>query len=189
MTRCKNINQQDYYKVIRRTVIMNADDGDKLSGYKFWQWFKKNVKVTIIPVADAWKYKQFFEHIAGIDDRVSKGIPWGKAGMRELIWAVNDKYNPLGFYIRQNVPPGVHELLHVIYQELVGTMHVQYQSSEPPEVIRLPQSGPAATVIVHDNWYGFKTRLRMWISWAPFIYLPLSIPYIPVKKGKEMYNV
>ena len=83
----------------------------------------------------------------------------------------------------------MHERLHVLYQRKVGTSHIQYKSDKPPEVRRLPQSGPAATVIVHDNWYGFKTKLKMWISWGLFIYLPLSIPYIPIRKAKGMYGI
>ena len=165
----KNINRQDYYKILRRCIMFNGDDGTRLSGYRAWQDFKKNVKVTVIPVKDAWKYKEFFEHIAGADKNFSSEMPWGKAGINDLIWAVNDKYNPLGFYIRQNVPPGMHEALHVLYQRKVGTEHVKYLTTSPPEVKRSGQKGPAATVIVHDNWYGFKTRLRMWISWGPFV--------------------
>ena len=185
----KNINQQDYYKILKKCIIMNGDDGTHLSGQKAWQDFKANVKVTVIPVADAWQYKEFFSHIAGSDKNFNDAMPWGKAGLNELIWAVNDSYNPLGMFIRQNVPPGMHEGLHVLYQRKVGTAHGPYQRSEPPEVRKLPQSGPAATVIVHDNWYGYRTKLKMWISWGLFMYLPLSIPYIPIKKAKEMYNV
>ncbi len=185
----KNINRQDYYKILRRCIIMNGYDGTHLSGERAWEDFKKNVKVTIIPVKDAWKYKEFFDHIAGADKNFSSEMPWGKAGMNELIWAVNDKYNPLGFYIRQNVPPGMHEGLHVLYQRVIGTGHIYYKKTSPPEVKNIGQKGPAATVIVHDNWYGFKTKLKMWISWGLGVYLPLSIPYIPIKKAREMYDI
>lgn len=189
MTRIKNANKQDLYKVIRRTVLLNAKDDKKgsMSTYEFWQWFKKNVQVTIIPVKDAWKYSEFFSHLK-LGDRTSTGMPWGKAGKNEIIWAINDNYNPLGFYIRQNVPPGVHEILHIIYAKAIGTKHIEYQRPEPPEVKRLPKKGPAATVIVHDNWYGYKTKVKMWISWG-VMYLPLSIPYIPIKIARKMYKL
>ena len=48
--------------------------------------------------------------------------------------------------------------------------------------------GAAATVIVHDNWYGTKKTIKIWIRWS-MIWLPITIPFIPVKEAKKIYAI
>ena len=87
----------------------------------------------------------------------------------------------------QNILPCYHEMLHALYQDQIGTSHIMYKTVDPPEVKKSGQKGPAATVIVHDNWYGFKTKITTWY-WILF-WLPIKMPYIPIKKAKILYNL
>jgi hypothetical protein len=82
--------------------------------------------------------------------------------------------------------PLAHELLHAIYQDGVGTYHITRKYDSPEG--RAGTRGAAATVIVHDNWYGNKETIKFWIRWK-MIYLPITIPFIPIKKAKELYNI
>ena len=58
----KNINIQSYYKIIRRIIMLNGNDGTHLSGYRAWQEFKSDWILHVIPVDQAEDYKQFYEH-------------------------------------------------------------------------------------------------------------------------------
>lgn len=172
----KNINIQNYYKIIRRAIMLN-------SNYDYWQKFKRQWKVTVIPVDKAGDYSQYYAHLTGIE-KFSEGIAWGITGMREIVLFVVDSRNP--FIIRSNAMPIVHELLHAIYQDNVGTYHIKRHYDAPDG--NAGTLAPAATVIVHDNYYGSKERLRMWISWG-LGWLPITIPFIPLKRAKELYPI
>ena len=82
--------------------------------------------------------------------------------------------------------PLAHELLHAIYQDAVGTQHIVRRYNAPEG--NAGTSGARATVIVHDNWYGSKETIKIWIRWG-LIWMPITIPYIPIKKAKEIYNI
>ena len=97
---------------------------------------------------------------------------------------INDSAN--SFIIRQNVMPLAHELLHALYIDAVGTQHIVRRYNAPEG--KAGTSGSRATVIVHDNWYGSKETIKIWIRWG-FIWMPITIPYIPIKKAKEIYNI
>lgn len=178
----KKINIQTYYKVIRRGVIINAHNGTEDSGYKLWKKFKDEVRTVILPIEELDKHKHIFAHL---EISPNGKMAWGYTGWKEWYWFVTDSRDPRIFM--QNVPPGFHELLHIIYQLAVGTVHVHYKTVDPPEVSRAGQYGPAATVIVHDNWYGFKTSVKIWFLHS--IWVPTRLPYIPVYKAKVMYNL
>lgn len=171
----KNINIQNYYKIIRRTIIFNSD-------YAYWQKFKKEWIVHVIPTDRFHEFQSFFGHIKNIE--VSDGIAWGITGMKEMYLFVNDTRNP--FIIRSNAMPMSHELLHAIYQDNVGTFHIRRRYNSPEGIIGT--RGAAATVIVHDNWYGSKNTFQFWISWA-LAWLPIRISYIPLWKARELYAI
>ena len=97
---------------------------------------------------------------------------------------VNDSKNP--FILRSNIMPLAHELLHAVYQDGIGTHHITRKYDAPEG--RAGTRGAAATVIVHDNWYGSKKTIKFWIRHM-FIWLPITIPYIPIKQAKEEYSI
>lgn len=170
----KKINIQKYYKIIRRTIIFN-------SSYDYWKQFKKNWTVYVIPADKIGEYSKFFDHL-NVD--VSTGIAWGITGEHEIHLFIIDSRNP--FTIRSNSMPIGHELLHAIYQDNVGTFHITRKYDAPDG--RAGTRAPAETVIVHDNWYGSKITMRFWISWG-LGFLPITIPYIPLKRAKELYPI
>ena len=183
----KNINIQSYYKIIRRIIMLNGNNGTHLSGYRAWQEFKSNWTLHVIPVDQAEDYKQFYEHYGDIN--VSDGIAWGITGYKEVIMFIKDSRNP--FKKRSNVMPFSHELLHALYQEQVGTFHIRHLHDiwiDGIRVMRKGDSEPAATVIVHDTWYATKTTTKLYI-WDMFNWLPLTISYIPINKAKQLYPI
>ncbi len=173
----KKINIQNYYKIIRRTIIFN-------SSYSYWKLFKKEWKVTVIPVDQAGEYSQFYQHLAGNVERFSEGIAWGITGMKEMVLFVVDSRNP--FIIRSNAMPISHELLHAIYIDNVGTFHIKrfYDAPDGNEGDR----APASTVIVHDNWYGSRKTFKFWIGWGVG-WLPITISYIPLHIARKIYSI
>lgn len=177
----KNINIQDYYKSIRRIIMINGDNGTHLSGYKAWQEYKENWTLHIIPVDRAEEFKKFYEHL---NVTVSDGIAWGVTGYKEQWVFVKDSRD--AFKTRSNIMPLGHELLHALYQDQVGTFHITRKFDTPEG--RARTQGAAATVIVHDNWYGTKITKRFWISWG-IGWLPITYPYIPIWKAKEQYAI
>ena len=179
----KYINQQDYYKVIRRSVILNGYDGTHLSGQRAWKKFKEEVDLHVMPADRLEEYRHFFDHL---DVEVSENIAWGVTGKGEIYMFVVDKWNPLGIYIRSNVMPLVHEILHAIYQWYAGTKHVRRKYDAPEG--RFGTMGPASTVIVHDTWYGSKKTMKIWVRWG-LGYLPIHFPYITFKEAKKLYNI
>jgi len=172
----KNINIQNYYKIIRRAVILSA-------GYNFWKIFKDDWKITVIPVDQAGEYSQFYEHLLGSIE-VSDGIAWGITGLKEMVLFVIDSRNP--FIIRSNAMPIGHELLHAIFQSEVGTAHITRLYDAPDG--KAGTRASASTVIVHDIWYGTRETLRLWISWG-LGWLPITIPFITIKEAKRRYNL
>jgi len=82
--------------------------------------------------------------------------------------------------------PLAHELLHALYIDAVGTQHIVRRYNAPEG--NRGTSGSRATVIVHDNWYGSKETIKIWIRWG-LIWMPITIPYIPIKKAKEIYGI
>lgn len=177
----KNINIQNYYKVMRRAVILNGNDVKHLSGYEAWKDFKENTTIHVYPADRLDEFRHFFDHL---DIETSEGIAWGVTGLNEVHMFINDSRND--FIFRSNVMPFIHEVLHVLYQQQVGTFHVTRKYDAPEG--RAGTKGSAATVIVHDNWYGSKERLRIWISWG-IGWLPVNFPYIPIIKAKGMYAI
>lgn len=194
----KKINPQRYYHATRRCILLNAADRVKVRGrfgrtkyvqregsmspHKVWRLFKKNVITHILPVSETAKYAHLFKHL----NIESNGkMAWGVTGKNEWYWFVTDSRDPRIFM--QNLGPGFHECLHMMYQLVIGTGHVNYLTKDPPEVKRLPKKGPAATTIVHDNWYGFKTKVKIWFFVG--IWVPVKMPYIPIEKAMEMYNI
>ncbi len=173
----KNINIQNYYKIIRRTIIFN-------SSWTYWKKFKEEWTVHVMPVDKVGEYSQFYTHLLGGIEKFSEGIAWGITGNHEIVLFIVDSRNP--FIIRSNAMPIAHELLHAIYQDNVGTSHITRYYDSPDG--NIGTKGPAATVIVHDNWYGSKETLRFWISWG-LGYLPITIPYIPIWKAKKDYSI
>lgn len=171
----KNINIQNYYKIIRRTVIFN-------SSYAYWKKFKEEWTVNVIPVENAGDYSQFYAHLSNIE--VSDGIAWGITGDKEMVLFVVDTRNP--FIIRSNTMPISHELLHAIYQDNVGTFHITRKYDSPEG--RAGSRGAAATVIVHDNWYGRKMDFTFWINWG-IGWLPIKISYMPLFIARQLYPI
>ena len=114
-------------------------------------------------------------------------MAWGVTGKNVLYWFVTDSRNPMIF--RQNLGPGFHEVLHAMYQLAVGTGHVTYLTRGNP--VGAPnmqgKKGPAATVIVHDNWYGTKRKITLWFRHGGWI--PMRMPYIPVKEALQLYAI
>ncbi len=178
----KNINIQNYYKIIRRTIMLNGHDGTNGSGYRAWQKFKNEWTTHVIPADNIEPYRQFFSHLGNI--QVANGIAWGITGQKEMVLFVVDTINP--FIIRSNAMPISHELLHAIYQDAVGTFHIKRKYDSPEG--RAGDMGAAATVIVHDNWYGRKMTQRLWISWG-LGWLPITISYFPVNAAKQIYPI
>jgi len=172
----KNINIQNYYKIIRRVVILSA-------GYNFWRIFKNEWKITVLPVDQAGDYSEFYGHLLTIE--TSTGIAWGITGKKEMVLFVVDSRNP--FIIRSNAMVIGHELLHAIFQSEVGTSHIRRQMDGAPEG-RIGTMGAAATVIVHDIWYGTKETLTLWISWG-LGWLPITVPFITIKEAKRRYGL
>lgn len=177
----KNINIQDYYKVIRRFFILNGDNGFHRSGIKAWKKFKNEWILHMLPLSEMENYKRFYDHLIV---ETSDGIAWGVTGQKIIYMFVTDTRNP--FIFRQNIMPLGHELLHALYQFSVGTYHI-IRKYDAPEG-RAGTRGSAATVIVHDNWYGSKKTIRIWIFWG-ISWLPITIPYIPIKEAKKTYGV
>ena len=177
----KNIDEKKYRDIIQRIIMINGNDGTNLSGYNAWKNFEENWELNIIPVTDQEDFKVYYKHL---NVETSDGIAWGVTGVKVIYMFVNDVKNP--FIIRQNIMPLGHELLHAIYQEAVGTFHIT-RIYDAPEG-RANTRGAAATVIVHDNWYGSKDTIKVWIRWG-LIWLPITIPFIPVKKAKEIYPI
>lgn len=172
----KNINIQNYYKVMRRAIILTG-------GYQTWKDFKAKTTMHVMPANNLDKYRHMFAHL---NVETSEGIAWGFTGDNEVYIFINDVRN--SFIFRSNIMPFIHEILHVIYQQQYGIFHVPYLTDDPPEVRRLPQRGSLATVIVHDNYYGTKETLRIWISWG-IGWLPVRFPWIPFKKAVELYPI
>lgn len=181
----KNIDELVLTKLIRRTIILNGDNGRSGSGFTAWENFKDNWTLMIIPVTEQEDYSRFYQHL---DVETSDGMAWGVTGQKVIYMFVNDIKN--SFIVRQNMMPLAHELLHALYQDAVGTGHIKRTMDIRigNTLKRKGQMAPAATVIVHEAWYGYKTKLRLWVRWG-LIWLPVSIPYIPVKKAKELYNI
>lgn len=179
----KKINIQTNYKIIRRTIVLNANDGTHLSGYRYWQKFKKEWTVNIIPVEDSEKYREFFAHLK--IEKFSE-MAWGITGQKVIWWFVTDSRD---FRIMmQNVPPGAHEFgLHAILQDLVGTFHITRKYDNPEG--RMGTRGPAATVIAHDIWYGSKKRLKLWIFYGIPPWVPITIPHLDLPQVKKEYGL
>lgn len=177
----KNIDKEKYKDIIQRTIILNGDDGTPLSGYRAWQNFDQTWTLMIIPVTEQEEYKRYYGHL---QVEVSDGIAWGVTGQKVIYMFINDSAN--SFIIRQNVMPLAHELLHALYIDAVGTQHIVRKYNAPEG--KAGTSGSRATVIVHDNWYGSKETIKIWIRWG-FIWIPITIPYIPIKKAKEIYDI
>lgn len=176
----KNINIQVYYKTIRRCIILNGDDGTPLSGQRAWARFKERWTIIVAPLEEADKYKDMYAHLK-IEG--SGAMAWGITGKDVLWWFVTDSNNP--FIFRENIPPGFHEMLHALYQQEVGTAHVTRQYDVPDG--KRGTKGPAATVIVHDVWYGSKIRIKMWFMHS--MWVPTSMPYMPIKTATEIYEL
>ena len=146
-----------------------------------WKKIKNEWTIHVIPVERTDEFSHFFNHL---DIETSTGIAWGITGLKEMYLFVNDSRNP--FIIRSNTMPISHEILHAVYQENVGTFHITRKYDSPEG--RKGTQGAAATVIVHDNWYGRKQRLTFWISWG-LGWLPLVMTYYPVKQAKQEYAI
>jgi len=177
----KNINIQNYYKVIRRAIILNGHEGTHLSGYHAWKDFKNNVTLHVMPISEMDKYRHMFAHL---NVETAEGIAWGFTGLNEVYVFINDSRN--SFIFRSNIMPIIHEILHILYQRRVGTYHVTRLYDAPDG--RAGSRAPASTAIVHDNWYGTKKTLRVWISWG-IGWLPVNFPYIPIKEAKKLYAI
>ncbi len=182
----KNINIQNYYKIIKRVYMLNAHNDTyntkNSSSYTAWQKFKNEWDVHVFPADRLDEFKHFFAHIPNI--KVSQNIAWGVTGQKEMFLFVVDSRNP--FIIRSNAMPISHEILHAIYQDAVGTFHITRKYDSPEG--RKGTMGAAATVIVHDNWYGRKMNERFWISWG-LGWLPITFSYIPIWIAKQWYAI
>lgn len=176
-----NIDQEKYKKLIRRTIILNGHDGTHLSGQRAWLNFQESWDLFIIPVTEQGAYRRYYRHL---NVETSDGIAWGVTGHKVIYMFVNDKKS--SFIIRQNMMPLAHELLHALYQDVVGTSHITRLYNAPEG--RAGGRGAAASVIVHDLWYGSKKTLKMWIRWG-IIWIPITIPYQNVKESKEIYQL
>ena len=177
----KNIDEKKYNDIIQRIIMINGHDGTSNPGYKAWKNFEDNWELNIIPVTDQEDFKVYYKHL---NIETSDKIAWGVTGVKVIYMFVNDVKNT--FIIRQNIMPLGHELLHAIYQDAVGTFHIT-RAYDSPEG-RANSRAAAATVIVHDNWYGSKETIKIWIRWG-LIWLPITIPFIPVKVAKEIYAI
>lgn len=180
----KKINIQRYYKAVRRCIILNGNDGTPGSGYRAWTKFKQQWTIIVAPLSETEKYKDMFKHLKL---EGSGGMAWGFTGKSTLWWFVADSRNPRIFM--QNLSPGFHELLHALYQQEVGTGHVKYRSRGNPigTINMFGKKGPAATVIVHDNWYGNRVSIKVWFLHS--IWVPTRMPYIPIFRAKELYDI
>jgi len=167
--------------IIRTAFMLNGDDGTHLSGYKNWLNFYETWTLWIIPVDQSEDYKNYYQHL---NVETADGIAWGVTGQKVIYMFINDIKNE--FILRQNIPPLVHELLHALYLDKVGTFHITRLYDSPEG--RAGTRGSAATVIVHDNWYGSKEMTRIWVRWG-IIWIPITFPYIPIKKAKVLYKV
>ena len=161
--------------------MFNADDGTNMSGWKYWKKFKEEWTVNIIPVDEAGDYSQFYAHL---DIEASDGMAWGITGQKEIVLFVIDSQNP--FTMMSNAMPIAHELLHAIYQDKVGTSHITRLYDAPEG--KKGTKGPASTVIVHDVYYGSKTRLKFWIGWT-IGWIPIYIPFLQVKTARKLYDL
>jgi len=161
--------------------MFNADDGSSSSGWRAWNDFQDNWELNIIPVTEQSSYSKFYDHLTV---ETSDGIAWGVTGKGVIYVFINDIKNP--FVLRSNVMPIAHELLHAIYQDKVGTFHVTRKYDAPEG--RAGTRGSAATVIVHDNWYGSKETTKFWVRYG-VIWLPITIPFIPIKQAKIDYPI
>jgi hypothetical protein len=179
----EKIDETAYTKIIRNVIMFNGDNGKNKSGLNAWYNFKDNWILNILPLKKSTddKYKSYFDHL---EVKTGEGIPWGITGKKIIHMFVNDTKNP--FILRSNVMPLAHELLHAIYQDAVGTFHITRKYDAPEG--KAGTKGAAASVIVHDNWYGSKETMKFWIRYG-FIWLPITIPYYPVKQAKEDYNI
>lgn len=177
----KNINEKTYTDIVERIIMLNGHDGNHKSSFEALQRFRKDWQLNIIPVTDQEDFKAFYSHL---NVEVSDGIAWGVTGKKVIFMFVNDSKNP--FILRQNVMPLGHELLHAVYQDAVGTYHITRKYNSPEG--RAGTRAAAATVIVHDNWYGSKETIKFWIRHS-FMWLPVTIPFIPIKKAKELYAI
>jgi hypothetical protein len=176
------INEKAYDKIIHNTIVFNGHDGTHLSGLTAWAKFEAEWELHIIPLDNIDdKFKSYFKHI---NVKTNDGIPWGVTGKKTIHMFINDTRNP--FILRSNVMPLAHELLHAVYQDAVGTYHITRKYDAPDG--KAGTRGAAATVIVHDNWYGNKETLKFWIRYG-MIWLPITIPYYPIKKAKEEYPI
>ena len=139
--------------------------------------------LNIIPLTDSTdiKYKSYFKHV---EVKTGEGIPWGVTGKKIINMFVNDTRNP--FILRSNIMPLAHELLHALYQDQVGTYHITRKYDAPEG--KAGTRGAAQTVIVHDNWYGTKETTKFWIRYG-MIWLPITIPYYPIKQAKKDYAI
>jgi len=178
----KKINIQKYYHIIMMNIWINSDDGTRNVGYKSWQKFKKEWTVHVIPTDKVGEFSKFYSHIPNI--KVSQGIAWGITGSKEMFLFIVDSRNP--FIIRSNAMAIGHECLHAVMQDKVGTFHITRHYDSPEG--KVGTKAPAATVIVHDAWYGNKPTLRFWIGWG-LGWIPITMPFMQVKKAKELYPI
>jgi len=178
----KNIKKDVYEKIIRNVIMFNGNNGRNMSGYHAWENFKDNWELNIMPLKNIdEKYKSYFDHL---EVKTGEGIPWGITGKKVIHMFVNDSRNP--FVLRSNVMPLAHELLHALYQDSVGTFHITRKFDAPEG--KAGTKGAAQSVIVHDNWYGSKVTMKFWVRYG-VIWLPVTIPYIPIIKAKEDYPI
>lgn len=181
----EKLNIQQYYKIIRRIVIFNADKfegaDNHMSGYQYWEQFKNNWKVKVIPVEKAKEYERFYGHL---NIEASDGITWGITGYKEMFLFVHDSRDPRK--VMESAMTTGHELLHAIYIDNIGTYHVTRKYDAPDGKART--KAPASTVIVHDNWYGTKITQRFWVL-NGVVYIPITYPYIPIWRAKEQYAI
>ena len=177
----KNIDQAKYRDIIKRTIMINGDNGTNNSGLKAWNDFEKNWELNIVPVTEAANFKKFTDHL---NIEISQGMAWGVTGTKVIFIFVIDDNN--SFILRSNVMPLAHELLHAVYQDAVGTSHITRKYNSPEG--RAGTKAAAATVIVHDNWYGSKETIKFWIR-IGLSYIPITIPFIPIKIAKKNYPI
>ncbi len=177
----KNINIQDYYKAFRRIVMFNGHDSTHLSGKLMWDLITSKWRIRVFSAADSAKFAKYYEHL---NIEPSTGMAWGVTGLREMALFLVDSRNPR--IMMQNIMPCGHELNHAIMQEAVGTTHIMRKFDTPDG--KAGTKGPAATVVVHDNWYGSKIMRRFWI-WKGFMWVRITYPYIPVWQAKQKYNL
>jgi hypothetical protein len=177
----ENIDKTAYDKIIRNIITFNGDDGTDMSGWKAYRNFEDTWVLNIIPTSKQEDYVRYYNHL---NIEASDGMAWGVTGKKVIYMFVVDTKNP--FVLRSNVMPLAHELLHAIYQDAVGTSHITRKYNSPEG--RAGTKGAMATVIVHDNWYGSKEKMKFWVRYG-VIWLPITIPYIPIKKAKELYNI